>query len=38
LLLEETGFELLETYADFSDESLEEFTPHAVFLAKKIND
>lgn len=38
LLLEETGFELLETYADFSEEPLEEFTPYAVFLAKKIND
>lgn len=38
LLLEETGFELLESYADFSYEPLDEFTPHAVFLAKKRDD
>jgi SAM-dependent methyltransferase len=38
LLLHETGFELLESYADFSFEPLDEFTPHAVFLAEKRSD
>jgi SAM-dependent methyltransferase len=35
LLLEETGFQLLETYAEFRDEPMDECTPHAVFLAEK---
>ncbi|MCZ6671354.1 MAG: class I SAM-dependent methyltransferase [Verrucomicrobia bacterium] len=35
LLLEETGYHLLETYADFEYEPMDEFTPYAVFLAEK---
>jgi SAM-dependent methyltransferase len=35
LLLEECGFELLDTYSDFQDEPMDEQTPHAVFLARK---
>jgi SAM-dependent methyltransferase len=35
LLLEETGFQLLETYAEFRDEPINECTPYAVFLAEK---
>ncbi len=34
LLLEECGFELLDTYSDFQDEPMDEQTPHAVFLAR----
>ena len=35
LLLEECGFELLDTYSDFQDEPMDEHTPHAVFVARK---
>lgn len=35
LLLEESGFELLDTYSDFQDEPMDEHTPHAVFVARK---
>ena len=35
LLLEETGFELLETYSDFKDTPMDALTSHAVFLAEK---
>ncbi|MDA0345900.1 MAG: class I SAM-dependent methyltransferase [Verrucomicrobia bacterium] len=38
LLLQKTGFELLETFADFRNEPLDENTPHAVFLARKRDD
>ena len=35
LLLEECGFELLDTYSDFQEEPMDEHSPHAVFLARK---
>lgn len=35
LLLEEGGFELLDTFSDFQDEPMDERTPHAVFFARK---
>ena len=37
LLLEECGFELLDTYSDFQEEPMDEQSPHAVFLARKLN-
>lgn len=36
LLLQESGFQLLETYSDFKFEPMDAFTPHAVFLAQKV--
>lgn len=36
LLLEESGFELKETFSDFKKEPIDDLTPHAVFLAKRI--
>jgi SAM-dependent methyltransferase len=38
LLLEESGFQLLETYSDFEKKAMDQFTPYAVFLAEKVEN
>lgn len=36
LLLEEYGFQLVETFSDFKKEPIDDLTPHAVFLAERL--
>lgn len=38
LLLEETGFEVIDTFSEYTDEPLDECTLHAVILAQKAAD
>lgn len=38
LLLEETGFEVIDTFSEYTNEPMDEYTPHAVFIAEKSED
>lgn len=38
LLLEEAGFEVIDTFSEYTNEPMDEFTPHAVFIAEKSGD